>query len=71
MYSVEESLMTIEVGVTVTDGMLSREVEVIVRSVDGTARSTCYTISPFHNINTLAIVCSVSIIFCTVFLHQL
>ena len=47
MYSVEESLMTIEVGVTVTDGMLSREVEVIVRSVDGTARSTCYTIVHF------------------------
>ena len=39
VYSVEESSMIVQVGVMVIEGRLSREVEVTIRSMDGTARS--------------------------------
>ena len=39
VYSVEESSMIVEIGVIVIEGALSREVEVTIRSMDGTARS--------------------------------
>lgn len=40
VYSVEESSMIVEIGVIVFEGpILSREVEVTIRSMDGTARS--------------------------------
>ncbi len=39
VYSVEESSMVVEIGVKVSEGVLSREVAVTIRSMDGTARS--------------------------------
>ena len=39
VYSVEESSMIVQVGVVIIEGTLSHEVEVTIRSMDGTARS--------------------------------
>ena len=41
VYSVDESSMMVEISVIVSEGTLSREVEVTVRSMDGNARSMC------------------------------